>query len=913
MAAWRPVEALSARGLTFPTQAVRLPNGLRVAVETSDTRGLLGTMLVVNAGSAGEPAGQEGLAHLTEHLMFHTRFGAKARQADRLARLGAEFNATTTTDVVSYTEVAPTAALPGLLEIARERLVEPLAGVTEADFAKERAIVINELRQRSETGVPGAALAWMQRALFSTHAYGRPTGGDEASLSRLTLGDVRRFVHDRYAGSGATLVIVTPQKGDSTLDLAKSVLGALKGTRSERESASVSDPLPLGRLPSDVSAPARLAATVATPEIWIAYRLPSVHGNQGAETQVLLSDAAASAVAQRLRGDADVTAVKLHIMEWEHATLAAWHLVLGSDRRRDKIADRARKLIWAVWSDAGPPAAVRWASWQKDAVTRFRRTTLAATLFEAEPFSTRVDARAESLHLTGDPHAYEQRLARIEGLQPAAPSALAFDWLAPERAHTLYVDPSPSDAPVSGGVGLVGANEPVRTGDQTAGVPVVFPRPVPPPPPVGWDQGQSRRLPNGLTVVVVPHGNFPGVTALLGFPGGAAALPAGMMELVRGVETRTSDRVGDETLATEPLDDDGYTADVVRTRPANLGRALYLLAHRLRTLADVDWTAYVSALNAADAASSRNQRAEKTPEARAADVLRGWLYGAHPYARAGDRLAAAKLRADGEDSPLVWLPRLYQPAQAVLVITGAVDAADAFAEAELWLGSWQGAPGLTPAQVPAVRTAEPSAEGDHVRGFARAGATQVMITCACPLPAPVAMADAVAYRAAAAMLGTRFNQRLREDAGVSYGVSSQAVLVPGAAHLVARTAVDAAALSSSLRTLRTEMRRLGSGKADQALLSQVVWSLAREVAREDETALQLAVALFEAETKGFGWRSVGTEGPLVAGLAGATGSRVAEALVACAQRPLLTLVGPPATLARELTGSDLSGEPPSSR
>ena len=58
------------------------------------------------------------------------------------------------------------------------------------------------------------------------------------------------------------------------------------------------------------------------------------------------------------------------------------------------------------------------------------------------------------------------------------------------------------------------------------------------PPPPGLRDARLMTLPNGLTVVLIPRRQFPSVTALLAFHGGGAALPPGVLELVRVVDPR---------------------------------------------------------------------------------------------------------------------------------------------------------------------------------------------------------------------------------------------------------------------------------------------------------------------------------------------------------------------------------------
>src|SRR5262245_46229902 len=116
----------SEQRLPLPLFNVRqqvLPSGLRLGVESGETRGMVAVVTVVGSGSSADPAGREGLAHLIEHLVYHAHAKAERPANDRLLRLGALYNADTTVDMTRFYEVAPAASLSSLLDMAAERIV----------------------------------------------------------------------------------------------------------------------------------------------------------------------------------------------------------------------------------------------------------------------------------------------------------------------------------------------------------------------------------------------------------------------------------------------------------------------------------------------------------------------------------------------------------------------------------------------------------------------------------------------------------------------------------------------------------------------------------------------------------------------------------------------------------------------
>ena len=283
-----------------------LPSGLRLGVETGETRGMVAVVTVFGSGSSADPPDQEGLAHVVEHLVYHSHAKAERPASDRLIRLGAQYNADTSVDATRYYEVAPASALTSVLQIAAERIAHPLAGVDEADFERERAIVENELNQRNEMGVYGRVVAWMQAAMFPPgHPYARPIGGSAASLRRLTLADARSFVAEHYRASNVSLLVTGEPAVTSAV---ANVASRLPAAVTSREATASRAPIkslqaaastgaavaasPPGRLQAR---PDVLEAAVALPEIWLAYDLGG-GGYDSAIAKILTSRAAETIV-----------------------------------------------------------------------------------------------------------------------------------------------------------------------------------------------------------------------------------------------------------------------------------------------------------------------------------------------------------------------------------------------------------------------------------------------------------------------------------------------------------------------------------------------------------------------------------------------------------------------------------------
>src|SRR5688572_27417264 len=91
---------------SFPVKELPQPSGLRVAYETTTSRGMVAVVVAFDVGSTADPVGREGLAHYTEHLVFRAR-PRQVEVAFELARLGATYNAGTSHDRTTYHAMAP--------------------------------------------------------------------------------------------------------------------------------------------------------------------------------------------------------------------------------------------------------------------------------------------------------------------------------------------------------------------------------------------------------------------------------------------------------------------------------------------------------------------------------------------------------------------------------------------------------------------------------------------------------------------------------------------------------------------------------------------------------------------------------------------------------------------------------------
>lgn len=195
-----------------------LANGLRVA-HLHHPGHLAGLYLWFDAGTADEKPGEEGAAHLLEHMLFKgsERLGI-GEAAAAIEALGGDLNAYTTWDqtVLHATVLAEgwEHAIGVLADMAWNSSLDP------EELAREKPVVLEEIRgyAADPESVVDDAVA---EALFPDHPYGRPVLGTEASVTGLSREDLHRFWRTHYTAGRAVLGVVGPMTWDEVLACAE--------------------------------------------------------------------------------------------------------------------------------------------------------------------------------------------------------------------------------------------------------------------------------------------------------------------------------------------------------------------------------------------------------------------------------------------------------------------------------------------------------------------------------------------------------------------------------------------------------------------------------------------------------------------------------------------------------------------
>ncbi|MCQ8770473.1 insulinase family protein [Streptomyces telluris] len=188
-----------------PTRTRVLPNGIRLVAVPRTGTPLAAVLLRVGVGSADEEPGEEGLAHVLEHMVVRCAMdgGRVGDGALVTARTGKE--ATVYSAVVRRADAVPAVAalgpVLGGLDVPREDLAAELTAIRE-----ERAQRSADPARRLQDALMGA--------LWPGTRCAHPVLGDPRVVDALTPQRVRHFHLRWYRPAGAVLVIVADEPGE---------------------------------------------------------------------------------------------------------------------------------------------------------------------------------------------------------------------------------------------------------------------------------------------------------------------------------------------------------------------------------------------------------------------------------------------------------------------------------------------------------------------------------------------------------------------------------------------------------------------------------------------------------------------------------------------------------------------------
>lgn len=320
-------------------------------------------------------------------------------------------------------------------------------------------------------------------------------------------------------------------------------------------------------------------------------------------------------------------------------------------------------------------------------------------------------------------------------------------------------------------------------------------------------------LANGMRVLVVANQKQPVLSLTLAVPGGSfydAAGKAGTAEMVAGLLTKgAGSRTADQISATIEGVGGSLSAsagpDFLTVSAAVLNNDRRL-AFELLADAALRPTFPASELDLLRKQTlSALALAKSQPASIAGQAFAKGLYGDHPYGRAADE---ASVGAITRDDLAAFHGQRMRPNQALLVIAGAIDTAEARQLAEETFGAWGGVAAGAP-----VTRAAPQRARTEILLVHRPGSVQSNIIVGNTTWMATdtrGYAVTIANQVLGGASDSRLFQILREQKGWTYGAYSSVARRKGLGSFSATAEVRTEVTDSALVELLAQVRRLGS-------------------------------------------------------------------------------------------------------
>ncbi|HYU15250.1 MAG TPA: insulinase family protein [Candidatus Acidoferrum sp.] len=481
----------------LPHTVTRFANGLQLLVAPDPASDLVHVAVRYRVGASADPPGKAGLAHLVEHLTFVAR--PRGSSVDSLLdRVALVHNAWTSHDSTHFLSYARADQVAALLLIEARRLSITCDDIREDLFARELAVVRNELRFRARDvdRVPEALLA---AAYGEDHPYGRPVVGYDRELAAMTRADACAFLRDHYATDRA-IVVVTGAVDPAQVERLVARVFARSPARA-RQALPAVPPIERGNRRVEV------AADVDELTFFAAWPLPGEDDPDRGAAEIAL---------QIIAGGVEKRGYDVSIEH--HGGDAAPLGVLVVQPRDAGVNISAETAVFYAAGEARSQV-------DKAAFSRAVFRALISAVFTVDSLGARANAYASALQRGARDRLLLDDLARIERIDRGRVAPVARRILRADRMVAVLAHPDPARTADLGAIGFQGSVDD-RGGGRVD--PADARRPVASPMPASAFEDVRRFvLQNGLEVLVLRSSAVPTLTARVVFRTGTADDPSG--------------------------------------------------------------------------------------------------------------------------------------------------------------------------------------------------------------------------------------------------------------------------------------------------------------------------------------------------------------------------------------------------
>jgi zinc protease len=275
LAAEAPKKVASVEGIT----EYQFDNGLRVLLFPDSSQSRVTVNMTVLVGSRQEGYGETGMAHLLEHMVFKGT-PRHPKIPKELQDHGAQFNGSTSSDRVNYFETlaATDENLEFALDLEADRLVNSY--IKREDLDSEMTVVRNEF-ERSENSPAGVLNKRIEATAYHWHNYGKPTIGNRSDIERVPIENLQAFYKKYYQPDNIVLVVAGRFEEAKGLALVQKYFGVIPKPERKLQHTYTEEP------PQDGERLVILRRVGDVSVVGVAYHIPAGPQADAAALQVL--------------------------------------------------------------------------------------------------------------------------------------------------------------------------------------------------------------------------------------------------------------------------------------------------------------------------------------------------------------------------------------------------------------------------------------------------------------------------------------------------------------------------------------------------------------------------------------------------------------------------------------------------
>ncbi len=204
----------------------KLDNGMEVVVIPDLRAPVVTHMVWYRVGAGDEPAGQSGIAHFLEHLMFKgTDKLAPGEFSKTVARNGGQDNAFTSQDYTGYYQRVASDRLALVMDMEANRMTKLV--LSEEEVLPERDVVLEERRSRVDNDPSSRLSEQMNAVMYLSHPYANPVIGWHHEIEALNRDTAISFYKQYYAPNNAILVVAGDVSAARVRELAEKYYGPI--------------------------------------------------------------------------------------------------------------------------------------------------------------------------------------------------------------------------------------------------------------------------------------------------------------------------------------------------------------------------------------------------------------------------------------------------------------------------------------------------------------------------------------------------------------------------------------------------------------------------------------------------------------------------------------------------------------